>query len=63
MLRLPIFLILLLVLSPAAGIPVESELQRDLTQESAKDLGMETEHLLSRDGCCRPGNTSCCGRK
>nr|WEQ50360.1 conotoxin T M12 [Conus magus] len=43
MLRLPIFLIFLLVLSSAAGFPVESKLQRDLTQESPKDFGMRAK--------------------
>nr|UMA82308.1 conotoxin precursor T [Conus ebraeus] len=45
MLGLPIFILLLLVLSPAAGVPVDSELQRDLTRQSPKDFGMRTEHL------------------
>nr|AXL95495.1 conotoxin precursor superfamily T [Conus ermineus] len=45
MLRLPIFLILLLVLSSAAGFPAESELERDLTLESSKDFGMRSVPL------------------
>nr|DAZ86542.1 TPA_inf: conotoxin precursor T [Conus judaeus] len=43
MLRLPIFILLVLVLSPAASVPVESELQRDLTQQSPKDFGMRNK--------------------
>nr|UMA83884.1 conotoxin precursor T [Conus judaeus] len=45
MLRLPIFILLVLVLSPAASVPAEPELQRDLTQVSPKDFGMRTKHL------------------
>nr|AMP44631.1 conotoxin [Conus betulinus] len=63
MLCIPIFIILLLVLSPAASLPVESELQRDLTQESPKDLGMRNEHLLLKkvaDDCCVGKVGTCC---
>nr|UMA82914.1 conotoxin precursor T [Conus ebraeus] len=43
MLRLPNFILLLLALSPAASVPVEPELQRDLTRRSPKDSGMRTK--------------------
>nr|DAZ86276.1 TPA_inf: conotoxin precursor T [Conus ebraeus] len=56
MLRLPIFILLLLALSPAASVPVESELQRDLTQQSAKDFGMRTNSLLPWVSCLPMGN-------
>nr|DAZ86540.1 TPA_inf: conotoxin precursor T [Conus judaeus] len=45
MLRLPIFILLLLALSPAASVPVERQLQRDLTRQSPKDFGMRNKHL------------------
>nr|AGK23248.1 T superfamily conotoxin Bt5.3 precursor [Conus betulinus] len=62
MLCLPVFIILP-VLSSAAGFPVESELQRDLTQESPKDLGMRNEHQLLKkvaDDCCVGKVGTCC---
>nr|ATF27810.1 conotoxin [Conus praecellens] len=58
MLCLPVFIILLLLVSPAATLPVESDLQRDLTQVSSKDFGMRTELKLKR----RLQRPTCCGR-
>nr|ATF27561.1 conotoxin [Conus andremenezi] len=60
MLCLPVFIILLLLVSPAATLPVESELQRDLTQVSAEDFGMRTEYERRKQwgDCCNNGD--CC---
>nr|ATF27809.1 conotoxin [Conus praecellens] len=60
MLGLPVFIILLLLVSPAAALRVESDLQRDLTQVSPKDFGMRPEHKrrMQRVGCC--GRGVCC---
>nr|DAZ86275.1 TPA_inf: conotoxin precursor T [Conus ebraeus] len=63
MLGLPIYIILLLLVSPAATLPVGSELQRDLTHESPKDLGMRTDYLPFRDvgdDCCSDNVGTCC---
>nr|AGK23237.1 T superfamily conotoxin Vx5.2 precursor [Conus vexillum] len=63
MLCLPVFIIHLLLVSPAATLAVESELQRDLTHESPKDFGMRTEHLPVKrvgDDCCVGNVGTCC---
>nr|P0DTJ5.1 RecName: Full=Conotoxin ba5b; AltName: Full=Conotoxin ba5.1; Contains: RecName: Full=Conotoxin ba5a; Flags: Precursor [Conus bayani] len=66
MLCLPVFITLLLLVSPSAALPVESELQRDLTQDSPKDFRIREPLLLSKmfdRSCCGSSNTgSCCGR-
>nr|ATF27806.1 conotoxin [Conus praecellens] len=63
MLCLPVFIILLLLVSPAAILPVESELQRDLTRVSPKDFAMRTaQHVPFMDRlrrCCP--YSICCG--
>uniref|UniRef100_A0A0K8TU55 Conotoxin n=1 Tax=Conus lenavati TaxID=1519839 RepID=A0A0K8TU55_CONLV len=65
MLCVPVFITLLLLVSPAPALPVESELQRDLTQDSPKDFRIREPLLLSKmsDDCCGADDDgSCCGR-
>nr|Q1A3Q5.1 RecName: Full=Conotoxin Lt5.8; AltName: Full=Lt5h; Flags: Precursor [Conus litteratus]ABC70195.1 T-superfamily conotoxin lt5h precursor [Conus litteratus] len=60
MLCLPVFIILLLLVSPAATMPVDLEILKAPTKESRKDFEMRIELLRSKRQCCRPANMSCC---
>nr|ATF27565.1 conotoxin [Conus andremenezi] len=60
MFGLPVFIILLLLVSPAATVLVDSELQRDLAQQSPKDFGMRTDDIRSiKERICCSTNWCC----
>nr|DAZ86876.1 TPA_inf: conotoxin precursor T [Conus judaeus] len=61
MLRFPIFLILLLVLSPAAGFPVESKLENLWARMLSRDFGEEhrTNNRRILPLCCMQQGSPC----
>nr|WEQ50348.1 conotoxin T M1.17 [Conus magus] len=61
MLCLPIFIILLLFLSPAVSFPVESKLESLWTRMLSRDLGEEHQknNRQSQAECCPPHIEPC----
>nr|AGK23255.1 T superfamily conotoxin Lv5.5 precursor [Conus lividus] len=62
MLCLPVFIIPLLLVSPAATLRVQSKLERFLTQQSPRDFAKSIMQLLhyNRIDCCNYGVSDCC---
>nr|AGK23243.1 T superfamily conotoxin Qc5.3 precursor [Conus quercinus] len=60
MLCLPVFIILLLLVSPAATLRVQSKLERFLTQQSPRDFAKKVMQLRYYNwiDCCFDGD--CC---
>nr|AGK23233.1 T superfamily conotoxin Tr5.4 precursor [Conus terebra] len=60
MLCLPVFIILLLLASPAAPTPFETNLQSDLTRAGPRDADMKSMRGIFSTLCCGVGINSCC---
>nr|Q9BH79.1 RecName: Full=Conotoxin Ar5.3; AltName: Full=Conotoxin ArMLCL-0111; AltName: Full=Conotoxin ArMLCL-0212; AltName: Full=Conotoxin ArMLCL-D01; Flags: Precursor [Conus arenatus]AAG60420.1 conotoxin scaffold IX precursor [Conus arenatus]AAG60525.1 conotoxin scaffold IX precursor [Conus arenatus] len=68
MLCLPVFIILLLLASPAASNPLEKRIQNDLIRAALEDADMENDPRSIIDSvktfCCSTFNLGiCCSKK
>nr|Q9BPE2.1 RecName: Full=Conotoxin PnMLCL-01; Flags: Precursor [Conus pennaceus]AAG60418.1 conotoxin scaffold IX precursor [Conus pennaceus] len=66
MLCLPVFIILLLLASPAASNPLEKRIQSDLIRAALEDADTKNDPRLLdyvTGACCAGLNFVCCGKK
>uniref|UniRef100_W4VSE8 Conotoxin n=1 Tax=Conus victoriae TaxID=319920 RepID=W4VSE8_CONVC len=61
MLCLPLFIILLLLASPAVPEPLETSLQRNLIGAALRDAGMKSDNIFLRGICCSK-HPPCCSQ-